>query len=187
MNMPHDDASIAILIANGFNETQITTVQRTLTTAKIPHHIIAPEQGLVNGWRNGNWGHHFNVDRNISTAMGSDYECLIIVGGEAGINKLKSNLHTRRIINHFLEAKKPVAAIGEGVELLALSPKSAGLTVSAPNSLKDVLDAANIEVSQDARQIDNSVLTSDGTEIDAWISTAVDMFNSHQEQIQAAA
>lgn len=182
MNMQHEDASIAILIANGFNEAHITAVQRTLTTEKINHKIIAPEQGLVNGWRDGNWGHHYSVDQNIGTAMGSDYDCLIIIGGNAGVEKLKSNLHARRIMNHFLEAAKPIAAIGEGVKLLALSPQSAGLSVSAAEDAKEELEAANIEILEAPQNLDNAVLSSNGENVDDWINAFVELANNHAEQ-----
>ncbi|MGE0109096.1 MAG: DJ-1/PfpI family protein [Bdellovibrionales bacterium] len=187
MTMPHEDARIAILIANGFNEPQITAVQRMLTQDKRPHDIIAPEQGLVNSWRDNNWGHHFPVDQQIGTAMGSDYEYLILAGGTAGVEKLKTNPHTRRIINHFLEAKKPVAAIGEGVKLLALSPKSAGLSVAAPESCKEELKASNIELLDAPLHQDETVLTSTGENIEAWTERLTNFFQRAEIQDQQAA
>ena len=169
---------IAILVANGFDENHITAVQRAMTKEKITYKIVAPEQGLVNGWQDNAWGHYFTVDESISTAMGSDYDLLILIGGERGTAKLKGNLHTRRIINHFLEAGKPVAAIGSGVGLLALSTKSAGLSVSASADAHAELKTANVDVSVEPKSVDGSVLTADGSDIEGWVEAVMEQINS---------
>lgn len=167
--------SIAILVANGFDENYITAVQRAMTTEKLAYKMIAPEQGLVNGWQNNAWGHYFAVDENISSAMGSDYDFLILIGGERGTAKLKTNLHTRRIVNHFLDAGKPVAAIGSAVGLLALSTKSAGLNVSVSADSRNDLTAAQLIVSADAQTQDGPVLSADGSDVEAWVEAVMKM------------
>ena len=106
---------IAVLVANGFDENQMAEIQRALTKAKAVIKTIAPEQGVVNGWQGEGWGHYFPVDVQINEALGSDFDMLVVPGGERGAEKLKGSLHTRRIIGHFLEAGKPIAAIGAGV------------------------------------------------------------------------
>ena len=170
--------SIAILVANGFDENHITAVQRAMTKDSKTYKIVAPEQGLVNGWQDNAWGHYFTVDESISTAMGSDYDVLILVGGERGVAKLKSNLHTRRIINHFLEARKPVAAIGAGAGLLALSSKSAGLSVSASGDVHDDLKAAQIELIAENMAVDGVILTADGGDVEGWVEGVMNLVNN---------
>src|ERR1700744_5685697 len=130
MSLNLADKNVAILAADGFNEHQMTEIQRALTKARARLKIVAPESAIVNGWQGEGWGHHFHVDAPISQALGSDFDMLVLVGGTRSFDKLKANPHTRRIVNHFLEAGKPIAAIGEGVGLLALSPKSAGQLVA---------------------------------------------------------
>jgi len=169
---------IAILVANGFDETHITAVQRAMTKDKKTYKIVAPEQGLVNGWQDNAWGHYFTVDESLSSAMGSDYDLLILIGGERGVAKLKANPHTRRIVNHFLEAEKPIAAIGFSVGLLALSTKSAGLTVSGADAVHDDLDAGKMIVSIDAVSQDGVVLTADGSDVEAWVAALMIQANS---------
>ena len=175
--------SIAILVANGFEENHITAVQRTLTKDGFSYKIIAPEQGLVNGWQDNAWGHYFTVDEMISTAMGSDYDMLVLIGGERATSKLKANLHTRRIVNHFLEAGKPVAAIGTGVELLALSPKSLGMLVSAPAQSADAVATANMTKEEAAQTQDGTVLTADGSDTEAWVAGLMDTVTSFEPEM----
>ncbi|NTU50036.1 MAG: peptidase C56 [Desulfobulbaceae bacterium] len=186
MTMTLADQSIAIIAANGFDENHITAIQRALTKIKVPYKIIAPEQGLVNGWQDNAWGHYFTVDAPLGTALGSDYDALVLVGGERGIAKLKANPHTRRIVNHFLEAEKPVAAVGAGVALLALSAKSKGLSVAAPADTHDELKTAGAEISTEPMVVEGAVLTSTGEDIDAWVEASLNLFSEAVPMEQAA-
>ncbi len=179
--------AIAILVASGFEENHITAVQRHLTKAQLSYRIIAPEQGLVNGWQDKAWGHYFTVDEQISSAMGSDFDLLILPGGERGVAKLKENPHTRRIVNHFLEAGKPIAAIGSGVGLLALSPKSAGLAVSASADVQAELRAAQVEVLAEPQSLDGAVLTADGGAVEPWVEALDGLIASVAENAQEKA
>ncbi len=172
------DKSIAILAANGFDENHITAIQRAFTKSKVSHKIIAPEQGLVNGWQDNAWGHYFTVDQMINTAMGSDFDALVIVGGERGVAKLSANPHARRIINHFFEAQKPVSAIGAGVSLLTLSPKCAGIEVAASVAdVQEAVKAANMAVVEGDQTTDGVVLTSTGADIEAWVEATLTLFS----------
>lgn len=185
MTNPLATPSIAILVANGFDESHMTLVQRSLTKESLSYKIVAPEQGLVNGWQDNAWGHYFTVDEQISSAMGSDYDFLILIGGERGAAKLKTNPHTRRIINHFLDAQKPVAAIGSGVGLLALSTKSAGLSVCAAQDLAAELTAAQISlVSGESMHVDGAVLTSDGAQLDVWADELMKLISTCEVDVE---
>lgn len=187
MTLVATNPNIAILVANGFDEHHITPVQRAMTKEKLSCKIIAPEQGLVNGWQGNAWGHYFAVDESISTAMGSDYDLLILIGGERGVAKLKTNLHTRRIVNHFLEAQKPIATIGAGAALLTLSTKSAGLSVSAPADCAPDIAAAQMVMATEAMTSDGAVLSSNGTEIDTWVEAVLALARGCAAQNEAEA
>jgi len=178
--------SIAILAANGFDENQMTEIQRALTNAKAKFKTVAPEQGVVNGWQGDQWGHYFPVDSNIGEALGSDFDFLVIPGGERAIAKLKTNPHAKRIVNHFFEAGKPIAATGAGVALLALSGKIAGLMVAAPVELHDELKAAGAAISEETQERADAVLTADGSDNAAWVVQAMMLFSGAEAELQAA-
>ncbi len=179
--------SIAILAANGFDENQVTEIQRELTKAKGTSKIVAPENGVVNGWQNDNWGHYFPVGAPINEALGSDYDALIIPGGERAVLKLKSNPHSRRIINHFLEAGKPIAAIGAGVSLLALSPMIADYEISASAETRAELTEAKADIVEEPQSLDRHVLTATGSDLSTWVSETMALFGRALEDQQVAA
>jgi protease I len=188
MNSSLMGKSIAILAANGFDEKNMTEIQRALTAVKAKFKTVAPENGVVNGWQGEHWGHYFPVDAPIGEALGSDYDMLVIPGGERAVAKLKTNPHTRRIINHFLEAGKPIAAIGSGVALLALSSQIAGHTVTASADALDELKLAGAVISDEAQEIYENVLTANGADGAAWVAAAMTLLAEAEQpgELQAA-
>ncbi|MEJ0062975.1 MAG: DJ-1/PfpI family protein [Alphaproteobacteria bacterium] len=167
--------NVLILVASGVDEVQLTEMQRALIKVGAKFRVVAPEQGLVNGWHDNAWGHYFPVDQTVGEALGSDFDILVLPGGERSAHKLKQNLHTRRIINHFLDANKPISAIGEGVGLLALGTRCGGRTVSALPALAADLAAAQISVAADETiAIDGNLLTAQGPAAVAWIAMLIE-------------
>ncbi len=136
---------IAILIANGFDEGQMTVVQRALLNAGANVDTVSPEQGLANGWHGKGWGHYYPVDSDIATTLGADYDMLFIPGGSRGILKLKGNPHSFRIVNSFLEGVKKVAAIGHAVELLSKSQRLKLRKLTGSDDARSSLEMAEIE------------------------------------------
>lgn len=178
--------TIAILVANGFDENQMTEIQRSLIKFKAIIKTIAPENGVVNGWQGAGWGHYFPIDGQIGETLGSDFDMLVLPGGERAAAKLKGNMHTRRIINHFIDAEKPVAAIGAGVGLLALASGIKGREVTAPQELQTELTNAGASVGEDAMHVDGVLLTSNGDDMNAWVEAAMGLFDTaEQEQVAA--
>lgn len=169
MSQNQSGRSVLILVANGVDEVQLTEMQRALTKAGAKFTTVAPEQGLVNSWHDNAWGHYFPVDKVVGDVLGSDFDMLVLPGGERSATKLKQNLHTRRILNHFLDAKKTISAIGAGVGLLTQATRCAGRTVAAPEALVPELTAAQMQISPDAIEADANLLTAQGPLPQAWI------------------
>jgi protease I len=164
----------------------MTEIQRALTKVQAVIRTIAPEQGVVNGWQGEGWGHYFPVDVQIGEALGSDFDMLVVPGGERAIAKLKTNPHARRIISHFFDASKPIAAIGAGVSLLALSPKLSGRSVAVPAVMQDEVKASGAVISEEALEIEGNLLTSNGDDIKVWVEQALNFFSQAEDLMQAA-
>lgn len=162
MDQPLAGKAIAILVANGFEETEMTEPQRALLRAGATLKVISPEQGLVNGWHGTGWGHYFPVDKQVGDVLAADFDMLVLPGGERSTAKLAQNAHTRRIVSNFMDAGKPVAAIDHGIGLLALAQKLKGRVVAAPEVLADVLSEAGAVSSDEAVVTDKHLVTGHG-------------------------
>lgn len=111
---------IAVLVANGFNENHFIKMQKTLNEMGYQSCLISMNQGLVNGWNEeeASWGHNYAVDTQLNSALGVDYDGLVVPGGKRSLDKLKMTAHTRRFISSFMKMKKPVCVMADAYDIM---------------------------------------------------------------------
>lgn len=175
-------------MANGFNEAEFLMIQKAMIDQGASLRIISTDSGLVNGWDGKGWGHNFAVDAPLNTALGIDYDAVIIPGGQRSLDKLKLTAHSRRFIGSFIAAIKPVFCMGEAIQLLAQTDHVAGKTVSGPESKKAMAETAGATWADDLT-IDGTVMTGDteGDKLSAYVAAAVDMMVQNVTAIKQAA
>ncbi len=142
MQKPLSGQKIALLVANGFDETDMTHAQRRLNELGAALKIISTENGLVNSWVGNAWGHHFPTDGHVSTVLAADYDALYIPGGRRSVDKLKENAHARRILRGFFDAGKPMMLVGCAVEMLAAAERAAETNVTGDAESEKLLAEA---------------------------------------------
>lgn len=154
--------NVAILVANGFNEIDMTEASRTLISLGATIKNISVEAGLINSWKGNNWGLNFMVDANINTVLAADFDMLYIPSGERSLAKLSQNPHTKRIIRGFMDAHKPVAIQGDAIALLAISERAENYVVCGCDTAKDTMEQAGAIWENSENHIDTHVLTGVG-------------------------
>ncbi len=133
---------LAVLVANGFCEKDLTEMQRALQKTGANVRIVGMDQALVASWNETGWGLNFAADQMLNAALAAEYDLLVIPGGQKSIDKLKLTAHTRRFIGGFLDMRKPVVAFDEAVELLVFAERVSGRTISGPASLQAQVEQA---------------------------------------------
>ncbi|MDR3515880.1 MAG: DJ-1/PfpI family protein [Azospirillaceae bacterium] len=187
MDQPLAGKSIAILAANGFEEVEMTEVQRALLALGAVPKIISPEKTLVNGWHGKAWGHYFPVDAAIAEALAVDYNMLLLPGGARSIAKLAQNPHTRRIVGSFLDGGKPIASIGDGIRLIALTGKSNHRGVTGEPTLRDEMIEMGVNWQDEPIVVDRFVVSCQGPDhLAAFIEQVTKTFVEFAELKKAA-
>lgn len=138
MSKPLFNVKVALLVASGFNQQDMTQAQCALLEAGANVRIVSSDNGLVNGWDGTGWGHNFAVDAHLPKALGADFGILVVPGGQRSIDKLKLTAHTKRFVGSFFAAKKPVVVMNEGVWALAVAETIQGRTVTGPEAVADL-------------------------------------------------
>lgn len=187
MNKPLAGKKFAILAANGFEEVQFVALQKELLALGATTRIVSNGQGLVNGWTATGWGMNFPVDAQLTDAMAADFDGCIVPDGERSTMKLRETAHTKRLLNHFIEADKPVIAVGEGAALLALTRCMEGRTVAAPAAHHEALAAAGATVVEDVLAADGALLTASEAVEAADLVAAATQILLGSEDLQEAA
>ncbi len=174
--------TIAIIMASGFEETELTEPQRALLKAGATVKTLSPDQGLANGWHGKGWGHFFPIDLQIGEVLGADFDMLVLPGGERSVGKLALNPHTKRIVGHFLDAGKPIAAIDQGIALLAQARKLNGRTLAAPESVRESIETAGGQWLDEPVVLEGALLTARDLEaLPEFVTQLLKLFaESHQ-------
>ncbi|MBA3582012.1 MAG: catalase [Gammaproteobacteria bacterium] len=105
---------IAILAANGVNETTLLTMQKALSAAGAQTKIIAPHGGSITGMD----GTEILVDHSLLTTSSVLFDAVYIPGGAKSIAALSKENDTRDFINDAYKHCKTIACNGEGYELI---------------------------------------------------------------------
>ncbi len=176
-------------MSNGFNESDFLTIQKMLIAQGAMLKIVSMDSGLVNGWDGKGWGHNFAVDAQLNTALGIDFDALVIPGGTRSLDKLKLTAHSRRFIGSFLATMKPVIAMGDAVLLLAHTDHLSGKTVSGPVATKGVVEAAGAKFSDEAITNDQSLMTglTDDGHLESYVMAAIDVMTAALADVKQAA
>jgi protease I len=159
MNKPLLGQKLAVLVANGFCEKDLTEMQRGLMKTGADVRIIGMDQGLVNSWNENGWGLNFASDKMLSEALGAEFSMLVIPGGQRSVDKLKLTAHTRRFIGSFMDSRKPVIAFDQAVDLVLFSQRATGRTITGPAQLKEEAEKSGAAWAEEAYVIDGNLMT----------------------------
>ncbi|MDF2852042.1 MULTISPECIES: type 1 glutamine amidotransferase domain-containing protein [Sphingobacterium] len=109
---------IAILVADGFEEIELTSPKEALENAGAKTDIISPAEGTVRAKNGDEWSNDYPVDVALQEAEENRYDGLLLPGGVINPDKLRTNKTAIALINAFWERDKPIAAICHGPQLL---------------------------------------------------------------------
>lgn len=151
---------IAILVANGFEQSEMADPKEALEKAGAKTEIISPETGKVRGWRNGQWSDEFPVDVPLERAISSDYDALLLPGGVINPDKLRMNPLAVDFVKHMFKSDKPIAAICHGPLMLINAEIIKGYTVTSWLSIKIDLINAGANWVDERSVTDRKIVTS---------------------------
>jgi protease I len=127
---------VAILVAHGFEKSELASPKRALEVAGAEVHIISPERGTVRSWYKGDWDEKWPVDVRVADANPGDYDALVLPGGVMNPDKLRQIPEAIRFVRAFFEADKPVAAICHGQVLLVEAAVTRGRKMTSYKAIR---------------------------------------------------
>ena len=106
-------------------------------------------------------GHNFTLNATFTEVRPETYDALVIPGGRAP-EYLRLNDEVLRMVRHFAEAKKPIAAICHGAQLLAAAGVVQGRSCSAYPAVGPEVKSAGgrwVDVGFDGAHVDGNLVT----------------------------
>ena len=128
---------IAILVADGFEQVEMTEPRKALDDAGAKTEIVSPMHGEVQGWNHHEKGKKFHVDVELNSADPHNYDALLLPGGVVNPDQLRTIPLAVQFVRIFVDDLKPIAAICHGPWMLVEADVVRGRTVTSWPSVKD--------------------------------------------------
>ena len=151
-----DGKKVAILVADGFEQVEMTKPREALDEAGAETKIVSLKSGKIQGVNHVNKGDQFDVDLTVDEARPDDFDALLIPGGVHNPDKMRMNDKALQFARHFFREGKPVAAICHGPQVLISADLVRGRKMTSwPAIQVDMRNAG-------ARWVDEEVVVDNG-------------------------
>jgi protease I len=151
---------VAILVTDGFEQVEMTSPRKALDDAGALTTLISPKESEVQGWNHQIKGEKFRVEEELKSADANDYDALLLPGGVANPDQLRTIPEAVEFVRSFFKAHKPVAAICHGPWLLVEAGVVRGYKMTSWPSLKTDLINAGAKWVDSAVVVDRGLVTS---------------------------
>ncbi len=136
---------VALLVADGFEQAEMTEPRKALDEAGARTLIVSPAQGQVQGWKHYDHADRFDVDVPLAKANADDFDALMLPGGVANPDQLRTIPEAVRFVKRFFEAGKPVGVICHGPWTLVEADVVRGRRITSWPSLSTDLKNAGAQ------------------------------------------
>ena len=152
---------VAFLVANeGIEQVELTEPWKAVEGAGGEPVLIAPDSGQAQAFDHLDKGDSFDVDRVVSEAAADDYDGLVLPGGVANPDNLRTDADAVAFVRDFFEAGKPVAAICHAPWTLIEAEVVSGRKLTSWPSLQTDLRNAGANWVDEEVVVDQGLVTS---------------------------
>lgn len=179
---------VAILVADGFEQVELTAPKEALEAAGATTEIVSPAKGEVQGWNHDEKGDVFSVDMPLDRARSDDYDALLLPGGVRNPDQLRQLTRALEFVDGFFVTGKPVAAICHAPWTLIEAGVVDGRKITSWPSLKTDLRNAGAEWVDREVVVDHGLVSSrKPADIPAFNRKMIEEFANGQHRKQFAA
>jgi len=152
---------IAFLTANeGVEQVELTEPLEAVRGAGGEADLLAPEAGEIQAFNHLDKGERFPVDRAVGDADAGDYDGLVLPGGVASPDQLRTEAEAVKFVRAFFAAGKPVGVICHGPWTLIEADVVRGRTLTSWPSLQTDLRNAGAEWIDEEVHVDRGLVSS---------------------------
>ncbi|MEA2308031.1 MAG: protease, partial [Thermoleophilaceae bacterium] len=155
-----DGKTIAFLATDGVEQVELTEPRKAVEGEGADTHLISLESGQIQGFEHLDKADTFEVDKTVGDADASDYDGLVLPGGVANPDHLRTDGDAVAFVRAFFEAGKPVGAICHAPWTLIEAGVVDGLELTSWPSLKTDLKNAGAKWVDEEVVVDKGLTTS---------------------------
>jgi len=155
-----DGKRIAFLATDGVEQVELTEPLKAARDAGAETELISLQKGRFQGFNHLDKGDNFDADKAVADADASDYDGLVLPGGVANPDFLRTDADAVAFVRSFFEHAKPVAAICHGPWTLVEAGVVEGRTLTSWPSLQTDLRNAGATWVDEEVHVDSGLVTS---------------------------
>jgi len=156
MTQKLDGKKVAIVVAHGFEQVEMTKPREALDQAGAQTKIVSLKSGKIQGMNHADKGDKFDVDLTVDQARPEDFDALMIPGGLFNPDVMRINENAQNSARHFFRESKPVAVICHGPQVLINADLVRGRRMTSWPAIR--MDMRNAG----ARWVDEEVVVDNG-------------------------
>jgi protease I len=149
-----------IIATNGFEQDELFKPREALLDEGVEVTLASLSRDPIRGEKGGEKGASITPDALVADVRADDYDILVIPGGVANPDKMRTSDAAIRLVRDFMVAGKPVAAICHGPWLLAEAEMVDGRTLTSWPSIRTDLRHAGATIVDKEVCVDGNLITS---------------------------
>jgi protease I len=181
---------VAFLLTDGVEQIEYTEPRKAVEAAGGEAQLVSLKPGTIQGFNHLDKGDTFKVDLTVKDADPGDFDGLVLPGGVANPDFLRTDQDAVAFVQAFFEAGKPVAAICHGPWTLVEADVVRGRTLTSwPSVRTDIQNAGGTWVDEEVH-VDAGLVTSrKPDDLPAFCAKIIEELEEgiHPEQAKAAA
>jgi protease I len=151
---------VAVLAGDGVEQVELTEPVKTLKQAGVQVTVISPKGGQIAGFNHDEPGDKIPTDAALSATRPAQFDALVLPGGVANPDKLRMMPEAVAFVKHFVDARKPIAAICHGPWTLIEAGGVKGKRMTSWPSLRTDLTNAGATWVDEVVVVDGNLVTS---------------------------
>ena len=151
---------VAILATDGVEQIELIEPRKALDAAGATTKVVSLKSGTIKGFNHDTPASDIKVDTVLGSISADDFDALLLPGGVANPDKLRTIPAAVDFVRAFFEAGKPVAAICHGPWLLVEADVVHGRNVTSWPSLHTDLKNAGANWTDSEVVTDHGLVTS---------------------------
>jgi protease I len=177
---------IAFLAAEGVEQVELTEPWKAVEQAGGQPELLSVEDGQVQAFNHLDKADTFPVDKKVADADAGDYDGLVLPGGVANPDFLRTDEDAVNFVRAFFEQAKPVGVICHGPWTLVEAGVVRGRTLTSWPSLKTDLKNAGANWVDEEVHVDEGLVSSrNPDDLPAFCAKIVEEFCEGEHEAQA--
>jgi protease I len=172
-----DGKTVAILATEGVEQIELTEPRKAVEEAGADVVLLSIEAGDFQGFEHLDKGETFTADKAVKDVSVDDFDALILPGGVANPDFLRTDPNAVGFVREFAESKKPIGVICHGPWTLVEAGAVKGRTITSWPSLQtDIRNAGGTWVDEEVHVDEGLVSSRKPDDLPAFCAKIVEEF-----------